>query len=39
MHSFWGNSDYTIDYTGRWYDENGDRICWNNTWHWPQYMI
>ena len=26
MHSFWGNSDYTIDHTGRWYDANGDRI-------------
>jgi hypothetical protein len=26
MHSFWGNSDYTIDHTGRWYDEDGDRI-------------
>ena len=27
MHAFWGNSDYTIDNTGRWYDANGDRIC------------
>lgn len=26
MHSFWENSDYTIDNTGRWYDSNGDRI-------------
>ena len=26
MHSFWGNSDYSIDCTGRWYDEDGDRI-------------
>lgn len=26
MHSFWENSDYTIDHTGRWYDANGDRI-------------
>lgn len=26
MHSFWGNSDYTIDSTGRWYDANGGRI-------------
>ena len=27
MHAFWGNSDYTIDKTGRWYDANGDRFC------------
>lgn len=27
IHAFWGNSDYTIDNTGRWYDANGDRIC------------
>lgn len=26
MHSFWGNSDYTIDNTGRWYDANGNRF-------------
>ena len=26
MHAFWGNSDYTIDNTGRWYDADGERI-------------
>lgn len=26
MHAFWGNSNYTIDHTGRWYDADGDRI-------------
>lgn len=27
MHTFWAGSEYTIDNTGRWYDENGERIA------------